>query len=292
MATATMEMETDTLECPSPGIYHDVPAETYFAWRAINNSGLKKFSRSPAHYLADLEKPEEGEEWEKNRGTICHCGLWEPVRFDAEYAIGPTVDLRTKAGKEEWQAFLAANTGKTCVRGADGAAMQGVRDAIWSHELAGKILASDGPTEVCIIWRDAATGLMCKARIDKISTTYSLLSDLKTTGDARPAAFYRQAERLNYFRQGAFYLMGAAAVGLPMEEVCFIAVETEPYHGLSLLVAEQDDILEAAEQNREAMNALAECRRTGKFPGYDPRPQPLKRPKSKWELARELAGVA
>lgn len=282
------------IECPKPGVYRDVPAATYFAWDAVNNSSLKHFIRSPAHYIASLVEEDE-EAIEKNRGTICHGGLWEPARFAAEYAIGPDVDLRTKAGKEEWSSFADANPSKTLVRAKDGVAMEGVRRSVWSHPFASKLLSSEGPCEVCLVWRDEITGLMCKARLDKVSLDYSYIADLKTTGDARPDAFREQAHKLGYWRQSSWYLDACAKNGLSVDGFCIIAAEVEPPYALSVFVMEQEEIEIASLEVADALQGLAECKRTGIFPGYDPKPQPLMRPervkaRERW-AAKEMAGA-
>lgn len=269
---------TQQIECPPTGVYRDIPAETYFAWKAINQSGLKHFIRSPAHYIASLEIDDEDEDYEKSKGTITHAGLLEPARFDAEYAIGPDVDLRTKSGKEEWATFAATAPGKTLVRGKDGEIMKAVRRSVWAHEYASKILGSLGPHEICLVWRDEITGLMCKCRLDKVSLEYSFIVDLKTTGDARPDAFREQAYKLKYFNQAAWYHEGAAKCGITVEGFCIIAPELKAPHAISVFVIEQDEIEVARVEVMDALQRLAECNRAGKFPSYNPAPQPLMRP--------------
>lgn len=96
------------------------------------------------HYVASLAGG-DSETKAKTRGSIIHAAMLEPDRFDAEYAIGPSVDLRTKAGKSAWEAFAAENPGKELVRGADGDAMLAARASIWKHPKARELLGCEEP---------------------------------------------------------------------------------------------------------------------------------------------------
>lgn len=250
---------------PGPGVHEGVPFEEYVEWPFLNQSGAKLVLRSPAHYY----QAEDEETRSKVRGTVCHAALWEPARFHEQYAIGPDVKLNTKVGKEEWEAFVAANPGKFHVRGADGAAMHGVRNAVWTHRNARKLLAAEGPTELCIVWDDPEIGVRCKARIDKYAPGLAMAADLKTTTDARPDPFAKQVANLRYHLQGAFTLHGLAAVGLPCDDFYLIAAETDAPYGV--MVYRLDDA--AIEAGRGLMlQAMAEwkkCMETGRWPGYD-----------------------
>jgi hypothetical protein len=272
MPCETDEVETTT--CPAPGVYEGVPFEEYLLWDALNQSGAKRLLRSPAHFMAEPDDESES----KSRGTICHAGLWEPETFEKLYAMGPDVDLRTKAGKEEWSAFCGANAGKYPVRGKDVAAMCGVRRSVWNHRNARRLLAAEGPCELSIVWRDNEIDVMCKARIDKHAAAIKSVVDLKTTTDARPRKFRNTIGELSYHLQGAFNLHGMAAVGLTCERFYLIAAETkDPF---AVMVYELDD--KAIERGRalmlEACAEYAHCKSTGIWPCYDEAPLKITHP--------------
>jgi exodeoxyribonuclease VIII len=261
-----------------PGIYTGMPFEEYLAIDAINQTGLKLFGRSPAHYLHSvIQEDEEDESAAKQRGTICHAGVLEPERFEQEYVIGPFVDLRTKAGKEEWAAFCAKHPGKYHIRGADGAAMLGARRAIWSQPFAKQILSDRGPIEVAVVWRDKPTGLLCKCRVDKLCEKMGIVIDLKTTPDAREDYFERSAWKFGYYRQAAMILDGLAAHRLVYDLFCIIAVESNPkiHQGSNVYEMLQEAMERGRRENAKALAKLAECKKTGKFPGYNDDPIPL-----------------
>lgn len=260
------------LTAPGPGVYEGVSFKDYASWPYLNNSGLTRFLRSPAHYKAGLDTDDDTAA--KTRGTLCHAGILEPARFGKEYAIGPDVKLNTKSGKDEWEAFVAATPGKCHVRGADGAAMLGCREAIWSHRWAVELLRSEGPSEVCIVWDDAATGLRCKARVDKAATgPASCAVDLKTTRDARREAFERSIWTYGYHRQAAFTLHGLAALGMTLDKFYIIPIEPEPPYALMVYEVEHAAIEAGRVEIVAGMVDFAECRRLDKWPGYSEAPE-------------------
>lgn len=272
---------------PGPGVYEGIPWEVYRSWPYVNNSGLTRFLRSPAHYKAGLDTDDDTAA--KTRGTICHAGILEPGRFEKEYAIGPDVKLNTKAGKDEWEAFVAANPGKCHVRGADGEAMLGCREAIWSHPTARRLLESEGPVEVCVVWDDRATGLRCKARVDKLATAYAFIPDIKTTRDARREKFERSIFDFGYHRQGAFYLHGLASAGLSFDHFGIIAVEPEPPYALSVFEVDDEAIEAGGVEMNAALADFAGCVETKQWPGYKQRPVKIGLPK--WAVRYESSEV-
>lgn len=257
-------MSTTTLIAPEPGIYPAVPFEEYAAWPYLNQSGAKRLLRSPAHFKSVADDESES----KSRGTICHAGLWEADRFDEQYAIGPDVKLNTKEGKTEWAAFCDANPGKYHVRGADGAAMLGVRESIWKHKNARELLSATGPCEMSIVWDDADTGVRWKARIDKHIPDFAVV-DLKTTTDARLRAFQKKTADYSYHLQAASNLFGMAAVGLTVESFYIIAAEVSAPNGVMVYLFSESAIVAGRKLMLDASLKYLECQQAGDWPAYD-----------------------
>lgn len=251
---------------PIPGVYPDISFEEYLSWPYLNQSGAKKLLNfSPAHYKAE----EDEETKSKARGTICHAGIWEPERFADHYAIGPDVKLNTKTGKEEWESFCSDHPGRYHVRGADGAAMLGVRESIRKHSRARKLLWAPGPCELSIVWDDPEIGVRCKARLDKYVAGQGYVCDLKTTRDARPQKFRWSVRDYSYHVQAAFNLHGLAAVGLAAEAFFIIAAETEEPHALMVYEIEDAAVEKGRREMLEALAIYKECESSGRWPAYD-----------------------
>ena len=98
---------------------------------------------------------------------------------------------------------------------------------------------------------------------------------MKTTRNANE--FGKSIARFGYDRQAAFYKMGAEAVGLPVDEFCFVVVESEPIHGCICAPLHPLTLADGELQNRKLLRQRAECRRSGDFPtNFDP--DTLKKP--------------
>ena len=84
----------------------------YRAFPALNQSAAKHLLKSPAHYQAYINTPQE-ETKALKFGTFVHAAVLEPDTLNDLYATAPDVDRRTKEGQETWAAIATANAGKT-----------------------------------------------------------------------------------------------------------------------------------------------------------------------------------
>ena len=243
---------------------------------AVNWSTLKYACTSALAYQHALETPREDTD-AMRLGRLVHTAVFEPESLDTEY-ITWTGGIR-RGG--EWEAFKAAHARLTIIKPEDLEAALRISFAVRSHKVAGRLLAK-GQAESTVTWRDADTGIRCKARLDWITSRY--LVDLKTSRDIDARAFGRTAGQMLYHGQLAFYQMGLEANGLK-RKAKIIAVENEaPYdvavYGLS------DDMLWAGEcRAKEALVLVARCRRSHVWPGRYPKEQPLMLPQ--WEYPKD-----
>ena len=167
-------------ECPKPGIYEDIPFDTYLKWDAISNSRLKLATDSLAHYKAGWQGEESGA---MRFGSLVHAGKLEPLEVAKRFAVmpsyetdpqnttkdgEPSVSKSSKYYKFKKQEFLEANADKTIVEEKTYDEMIGTIRSLAQNEKAVDVLDGAGPVEVSIVWQDPDTGLNCKARFDKL----------------------------------------------------------------------------------------------------------------------------
>ena len=82
----------------------------YHASEGISSSNLKLLAESPIHLKhKDLFRMESKA---FDFGSLVHALVLEPETVDDEFAISPTFDLRTKAGKEAKTEFEARHGAK------------------------------------------------------------------------------------------------------------------------------------------------------------------------------------
>jgi len=207
------------------GIFAGIPAANYHGMTdAVSNSMLGRFDKCPAA----VKVPTDDTGW-GTIGRATHCYILEGLEaFEAQFVVAPECDKRTKAGKELYASISAASPGKEVTDAKTFEIIKGMASSVGSHPAAQKLL-SEGKPEQSVFWKDADTGLWCKARPDWMSG--DVVVDLKTTNDASHRSFARSCVSYGYARQAAFYCDGLHAVtGEMPSHFYFIVVEkVEPY---------------------------------------------------------------
>jgi len=267
-----------------PGIHPGLSREQYDGIEAINQSALKKLGTlTPAQWKYLREHPEPPTE-ALAFGQAVHLACYEPSRFAVEVVAAPDCDRRTKAGKEEWERFNTAAAGKIVMSADEYATLGAIQRAVMAHPAASKLIAKAGDRECSAVWRDDETGTLCKARLDQLTTARNAIIDLKTTRNAAPGAFERDVYDYGYHFQAAFYADGIAAIegheppcvvliAVDKEWVCEIGAEAVAVYEIEPAAMELGRI-----EYRRALALYADCVRTGKWPGYSSRIEPISVP--------------
>lgn len=284
---------------PTPGIYAGVPMDVYHSWNAASNSRLSKLRQSPAHLKAYLDEPRE-DTTSLKIGRAAHTSILEPDDFSRLFVVaqrceGTKKDLQqcTNMGLAiddhgEWRCGvhgkgLALDPSRITIGGDKYADCQRMREAVLGRVTSRALLTGPGDTELSIVWIDAETGVTCKARPDFANRIYGTLVDLKTTEDASESEFARSIYKWGYHRQSAFYLDGAAAVGLEMEHFTFIPVEkSAPYASATYRLT--DGAVDAGrDELRRLLAIYAECMASNSFPGYPDEVRDVSLPDYAWK---------
>ena len=262
------------------GLRSGLSYEKYSEIRAVNRSLLEKMMRSPAHAREYMLNPQEPTAAQKI-GQAVHVAILEPEKFQAEYAVAPPIDRRTKAGKEAWDAFRASSGSRIILDNDEAALCEALRTSVKDHPEASKIVASRGTCESVACWRDGATGLDCKARIDLYCDfAGSTVVELKTTRDASPEGFSREISRYGYHRQAAYYLGGLEALSPATDrKFIFIAVEKEPPYAVGVYELDESSIEQGRVEIECLLSSYAKCVQEGVWPGYSPTIRPIGIPK-------------
>lgn len=265
------------------GVIHGLSNESYHSSPGISKSGLDDMD-PPARYYAlhlDPNRPERAQTAAQRVGTLAHCAILEPEQFAKRYAVGPDCSRATKVWKE-WEASLAP--GVEAIKPDEAAVAWAQRESVLKLPGMAEILGA-GKAEVSAFWEDSYTGVLCRCRPDFAAG--DTLIDLKTVGRGDSFGFQRQAPKLNYHVQDAFYTWGySVASGQQAQDFWFLTVETEfPYlvsrHRLPV-EAKSEGIL----QVRKKLDLYAECLRKNEWPGYPGEIQTVNWPA--WALTEEM----
>lgn len=252
-----------------PGIYRGLGFAEYLRIPAVSRGFLWTMKRQSA---AHAQTP-KGDSEALGFGRALHEWILTPELFMKNYGAKLPGDRRKKENRwiKDLEATLTEN-GITLIDPADLDQIKAMTAAVQAHNAARLLL--DVPLdhrEVSIVWTDAETGLLCKARADVENRELGCLPDLKTTGDASPDGFRKSVWAYGYHFQGAWYTDGFSALGLKYDSFPFVAVEKEPPYGVAVYELEPAWIDQGRTEYREQLNRLAELKAIygdGPLPAY------------------------
>jgi len=249
----------------NPGIYKDLSIEDYHKDKfLVSSTGLKQAVRSTrdfAFYLLEEQQQKTyfdfGNAFElaimdevngttlfKDEAAICKTAQWSKA------ALAEKPDLKTvkasKIYKELAKEFEAANFGKYLVPDTGPQSAESIESMVKSclENDTVKRLLTGTEYQVSLVWEDKQTGLKCKTRPDVCRTKKNVLVDIKTTIDASPQGFARQAAKLDYPLQAVMQCIGAVETGLIDNVAAYywLAVEKGEPFNFALYEFQQDDL--------------------------------------------------
>lgn len=233
----------------------------YCAIDAVNWSSLKHlWDGSPAHYrhhLATADKDTTG----RMSGRLLH-GL-ALGSFDEDFVIYEDGDRRGKA----WEAFKAANPGKTIMKPSEVADVRAQAAAVHRHRVAHDLIAG-AAVEQTVTWLDPETGIPCKGRLDALSFDRGYLADLKGCGGL--SLLDRQSPRLGYLHQLAWYRRGVRVAYGTEVDAYLIGVETKAPHDVGVWKLDRDLLTLCEREIVGVMARLADCIQADRWPGRMP----------------------
>ena len=270
--------------------YHDIDA--------INQSGLKKILRSPLHYWERYINP--------NRvvtpptpalqfGTALDALVLEGEQLSV--AMPDHINRRTKAGKEEYAAFVdSLPSGTMIFKKEDQAKLDEMADVILNHRAYDDLLRD--ATKAVLLWdwqKKKSDPILCKGELDGVvdQTDGVHVIDLKTTTDASADGFAHACGTYGYHIQAAFYMDGIWAnreqsfsnlKQFNQITFTFIAIEKTPPYAIGIHQLHPVFIEQGRRQYESALAIYSDCRhrpnweKRSSWPGYKPTQQLYLRP--------------
>jgi len=154
---------------------------------------------------------------------LIHTAVLEPEKLADEYYVMPSVDRRTKVGKEHYALHLENSKGKILIDDS----MEEVKDKIVENFLANQDAVKYTKGVIELSHYTELMGVPVKVRPDCFNKDLGFISDPKTCQDNSPKAFKRDVFKYGYHLQAAFY---SDALGVDPKDFVFIAIETNhPY---------------------------------------------------------------
>lgn len=250
------------------GITRGLDNAAYHAERsAVSSSQLKRMLVSPAHYQCMIDGDAQEECEALLFGTVVHGRLLEPESFAGRFYPMPRVDKRSAEGKALAATLAGAARGKTVFPEDWLPLIDAMVRSAHAHPKIAEILAQ-GEAEVAFAWIDPETGIKCKVKPDWWCGT--LVADVKSAVDGSREGFSRACARYAYHLSAEMYLEGVERVTGMRAEWCFFALEKGPPFCAAVYKASPAFLARGRSDFRKALRALAQCRETACYPGYQP----------------------
>ena len=252
-----------------PGFFQDIPFHEYLADPAINSSGLKLFSQSPAKFKFWKNNDRPGTP-SQILGSATHCLILEPEHFTKRFGKEPAPRIGTPA-RIKWDRCNSTAIALTPRQWDD---VHSMAEAFKTTSCSvARELLSGGNPEMSIFWDDPGTGLRAKIRPDYLRND-DIIIDIKTAQDASPRGFLRAARKWGYQYQSAFYQKGldcayrAAGVNRQTQGFIFIVLENFPPYEIAIYTLSENILELARQQIDETLVRYAQCLKNDKWPGY------------------------
>jgi len=271
----------------------EMPEHIYHADRtAVSSTGGKKLlDDTPLHFLDAWAQPYDEDEDEtdaKRIGTLLHLCLLKPKEYATRVVLAQKFDRRTKDGKAKALAFeKSLPDGAIIVDAQEKKQVEQMALAVLAHRIAGDLIRSKHlRTELTGYFTDPVSRVRCRVRLDGYEVTpegYRTIIDLKSIHRARLADIQRSIENFRYAHQAVTYIEAAMTIDkIPTTaqppDYAWIFVEKKPPYAVRVFCADEQMLLDAHADRKEAMQTLAHCIKTNKWPGYDESALPISRP--------------
>lgn len=205
-------------------------------------------------------------------GRAIHTAILEPEKLNEQYAVFTGARRSGKA----WDEFNEQNAAKTILKTEEWDAVNRAAERVAKHELAQEWINRDlALIERPITWVDPYSKLPCKARPDSV---HSAIVEVKSTNTVDERDFIRNASKMGYFGQLAFYRRGYRELTKMWLPCAIVAVEVEAPHDIGVFVVDEDSLRVADDEISRLLSKVAECTKTGKWPGRYDAARPMSMP--------------
>jgi exodeoxyribonuclease VIII len=248
----------------------NLPAQAYHSDEAVGSSLIRKLQTStPMHALEMLGTPMASPAMAL--GTALHAAILEPENDLAQAVVQPDIDKRTKLGKEEHAAFVAAHEGRCIITPDQAQQLDGMVAACERDWRIKHCLSACKKREVSVFGEIG--GFPAKARLDAWNG-HGMVCDLKTTRDLA-GDFEKSIASFGYGLQAAWYravlrsAMSATGRMMPDDfSFVFLVVETTAPFGTAVYRM-SDEVMDAySERLVELQKLWWKCKAENKYPGW------------------------
>lgn len=261
-----------TIGIDESGVYN-LLAESYHrdpvAGGSLSSTGAKKIlpPSCPAlfKHWRDTEEPQTKPAWDF--GKAAHklvLGVGPELVEVADLWGKNPGEWRTNAVKELVEGHRAR--GNVPLHPGELAVIEAMAEQLRAHPWAAKLFQpGTGEAERTIVWRDALTGVWCRALLDWLplpTASRFIFRDYKTGVTSSVMKPDKTIDDLGYYFQAAFHLAGLRALGIAEDDAAALIVMQckEPPYLVRVCQPDPTAMRIGAIRVREAIDRYAECR--------------------------------
>lgn len=253
-----------------PGVYDQLPAEDYHADPALSASGMKTLldPGCPALYRYERDNPQPP----KAIFDFGHAAHRLVLGDGAKLRVLDYDDWKTKAAQQAKKEAYAEGAVPMLPKDMDRA--RAMAAAVRAHPLTGALFRGGRP-EVSLFFKDAATGVGLRARLDWLDTDRpgrAIMTDYKTIGTGVDLDHIERAiYDYGYQVSGVQYAAAAQALDLAGDDAVTTLVfqSKDPPFLVRVVQLPFDAIKVGRAKRRVAIELFKACTDSGRWPGYD-----------------------
>jgi len=240
-----------------------MPWDEYLAFPALNGSVIVKGRKSPYHLKHEWDHG-GGDSEAMQLGRLLHCLLFEPAEVEARYRAWSG----TRRGNDyELFCATAAADGAEVVR-AEGqyslaTALEAAKSFLGDSRVQSLISSGQAEQTVLVV----ENGLQCRGRLDWVSASEHVLTDLKTAAEIEPELFGRSFYRYGYDIKLGLYRRWLDAVTGDHWPVEVVVLESKPPYDIAVIPV-PDAVLDAGvDKALEIIGRVRQAIETDTWPG-------------------------
>lgn len=275
-----------------PGIFDGLDERAYHAdpvrESSLSVTGAKRILDCPARFAWERDHRKEKRVFDFGHAAhakVLGVGLGVEIVLTTakDGAKSEARDRRTKSAQDHEDDIRAR--GLVPLIRSEMDTVDAMAAALIGHPLAARLFR-DGTSELSMFWRDEATKVMLRGRIDWLTTLGSdrpVVVDYKTiAGTADPDRFGWEAGKYGYHMQDCWYREGYGVLTGTDPAFTFVVQEKSPPYLVSVCELDDDAREVGAQRNRVARATYLDCMTRDEWPGYAPVVHPVSIPRARY----------
>ena len=229
--------------------------------RPLSYSSLKQFRKSPKHYVQYITQDRKPPSEAQIVGSAFEMLLLEPEKFKSDVFIYSKPNMRSNAGKEEWEQIKIRGQGKLMITEEIEKKVKLMVENTRACDEMMQYVDSITKQQTRLRWTDKKTGIPFIGYADAEGNAFGgdWCFEIKTAQSADPKDFIRDFYKWEYNIQVASYAIGYHKAQFRFPDFAVLVFETsEPYNCAPFMV-ESKTLEQAKEEWRASVDAFKFC---------------------------------